>query len=326
MRLPLRTTQSSRTRNVSSHPGVLMPDSRRLERSTTGSSSFATRSSRRAIAESSGSEPFLARADSDPWHRKLHAALRGNGDRSGPQREGLARVHSRGRCRGQEHGDDVHVSRTRYQGCCSRRRGDFRAAPGTRDRPDSGLRWVDAERIADDAEHSARRAIELDPKDARAAYDLGVILGEASKSDEALELYRVAIELRLDFPKPWCNAGLILLRRGQYSESLPFLVKGHEPGSRLPGWPYPSESWLNSAQRNVELERRLDELSAGSLAPRSFVEAAEYAMCAYGTRRFVAAVSIFRAALVREDGASLPRIRPSSLISRRLLVRLPSES
>jgi Flp pilus assembly protein TadD len=95
-----------------------------------------------------------------------------------------------------------------------------------------------------------REAIRLDPRHARAHYGLGNALQARRDLRGAEAAFREAIRIDPSFPEAYCNLGLLLLdRQGRPAEALPLLRRGHELGSRRPGWKYPSQQWVADCER-----------------------------------------------------------------------------
>jgi eukaryotic-like serine/threonine-protein kinase len=62
--------------------------------------------------------------------------------------------------------------------------------------------------------------------------------------------------------------GNVLKSRGLFAEALGYLQKGHELGSRQPGWRYPSARWVSDCRRLVELEPRFLAILKGEVSPK----------------------------------------------------------
>ena len=86
-----------------------------------------------------------------------------------------------------------------------------------------------------------REAIRLKPELAKAYSALVLALKAQGKLDEAVAAYREAIRLEPDNAVAHLNLGGILRARGDFAGSLAMLRRGHELGSKQPGWPHPSE-------------------------------------------------------------------------------------
>jgi serine/threonine-protein kinase len=103
---------------------------------------------------------------------------------------------------------------------------------------------------------AARRAILLKPDDPYLHYYLGLVRQDQIRLAEAEAAYREAIRLKPDYPQAHCNLGAILQLRGRFAESLVAYRRGHELGSKIPGWRYPSAGWVRTAERFVELDKK----------------------------------------------------------------------
>ena len=69
------------------------------------------------------------------------------------------------------------------------------------------------------AERAFSRAIELHPEIPEAHYNLGLVLQESGRAEDAMARYRAAITLRAAFPEAHNNLGNLLLARGQLEEA-----------------------------------------------------------------------------------------------------------
>ena len=78
------------------------------------------------------------------------------------------------------------------------------------------------------AESFVRRAIEANSREASYHNNLGIILREAGRLEEALTSYRSAIELRPDYAEAYCNLGIALKELGRAEEAVPPLEKAIE--------------------------------------------------------------------------------------------------
>jgi tetratricopeptide (TPR) repeat protein len=122
-----------------------------------------------------------------------------------------------------------------------------------------------------------REAVTLDPKYGPMHYNLGTALSNQGKLDEAIAEFRKAIALKDDRAEVHCNLGNTLRRRGEFHEALEELRRGHEMGSKRPGWRSPSAQWVRQCERLVELDERLPALLAGKSKPASPAERIELA-------------------------------------------------
>jgi tetratricopeptide (TPR) repeat protein len=92
------------------------------------------------------------------------------------------------------------------------------------------------------------KAIELNPKLVSAHSLLGVALKDKGQVDEAIACYQKAIALDANFAEAHCNLAQALRIQGRFAEALAALKRGHELGSKRPGWPYPSAAWVRQAE------------------------------------------------------------------------------
>jgi serine/threonine protein kinase/tetratricopeptide (TPR) repeat protein len=125
-----------------------------------------------------------------------------------------------------------------------------------------------------------REAIRLKKDYAKAHYCLGNELSGTGQTDEAIAEYQEAIRIDNDFAEAHCNLGLILRAKGRFGEALEEVRRGHELGSRLPGWSYPSLQWVRESERLVELDAKLPGVLAGATKPVSPDERIELARLA----------------------------------------------
>ncbi len=108
-----------------------------------------------------------------------------------------------------------------------------------------------------------RQAVKRGLEDAEIHYHLGMALVAQRKPDEGIAAYRQAIALRPRYPEAHCNLGSIYLKRGQFAQALDFYQKGHDLGSKRPGWRYPSASWVKTCEGLLAQEKRLPDVLAG---------------------------------------------------------------
>jgi eukaryotic-like serine/threonine-protein kinase len=113
-----------------------------------------------------------------------------------------------------------------------------------------------------------RKAIELNPEYSPARENLGIALDAKGDHDGAIAECRKAIEIDPKSASALCNLGNILKSQGLLAESLVYLEKGHELGSRQPGWRNPSARWLSDCRRLVELEPKLPAILKGEVSPK----------------------------------------------------------
>jgi serine/threonine-protein kinase len=122
------------------------------------------------------------------------------------------------------------------------------------------------------AEAEYREALRLKPDLPEAHYSLGLVLRTQGKLREAVAEYREALRLKPDLPEAHCNLGHLLRRQGYFEEALASLRRGHELGSKQPGWRYPSAEWVRQAERLAALDRKLAAILKGQGQPADAAE------------------------------------------------------
>jgi serine/threonine-protein kinase len=128
-----------------------------------------------------------------------------------------------------------------------------------------------------EAEEELRKALQLKPDLADAHYNLGLVYQYQNRLSAAESEYREAVKLNPADPEGHCNLGQVLQNQGRFAAALAELRRGHELGSRRPGWPYPSAQWVRGCQRLVELDSHLPALLEGKATPTGAGERIELA-------------------------------------------------
>ncbi len=150
----------------------------------------------------------------------------------------------------------------------------------------------------DEAITEYRAAVRLRPDLARAQFDVAVALHTQGKWEKAIAEYRATIRLKPDYAEAHCNLGELLRRQGDFSGSLESYRRGHELGSRKPGWPYPSAAWVEVAERMLVISSRLPSVLRGEDKPRDNAERLAFAEMCYGSaERYTAAAQLWAEAL-----------------------------
>ena len=149
----------------------------------------------------------------------------------------------------------------------------------------------------DEAVAAYCEAIRLKPDAAEPHCNLGGTLQVQGKLVEAIAAYREAIRLMPDFVDAHCNLGHALRLQGRYAEALAELRKGHEIGSKLADWPYPSAQWVAECEALVALEARLPALLRGDDRPKDNADRLALGQLCYDTKRFAASARFWGDAL-----------------------------
>jgi serine/threonine-protein kinase len=150
---------------------------------------------------------------------------------------------------------------------------------------------------SDGALRAYRKAIDLQPDYVEAHYNLGHVLRFQKNREGAVAAYRKATQLKPDLAEAHCNLGIVLREQGRFAEALSELRRGHELGSKRPGWRYPSARWVKQCERLVELERRLPSVLEGKAQAENVDETLDFAvMCQKHRQRNAAAARFFQKA------------------------------
>jgi tetratricopeptide (TPR) repeat protein/tRNA A-37 threonylcarbamoyl transferase component Bud32 len=142
-----------------------------------------------------------------------------------------------------------------------------------------------------------REAIRIKPDFAEAHWNLGRAMDVQGKLDEAVAFYREVIRIKPDYAEAHCNLGHKLQQRGQLREALIEIRRGHELGSKRPGWPYPSAEWVSRAERLVVLESRFPAVLRGDDKPKDALEGIDFADLAYKFKRFALSAGLYAGSL-----------------------------
>jgi serine/threonine-protein kinase len=126
-----------------------------------------------------------------------------------------------------------------------------------------------------------KKFVEFEPDSALAHFNLGNALRESGDLAGAIAAHRRAVRLRPDHATSYCNLGNELRNQGEFAAALAELKRGHELGSRQPGWRYDSASWVRTCERQLELDGRLPAILKGEQRPADVAEQLEFAeVCA----------------------------------------------
>src|SRR5262249_29474341 len=102
------------------------------------------------------------------------------------------------------------------------------------------------------------------------------------------------IRLRPEAPKAHCFLGLILRDQGNFAEALKLLRRGHEFGTKQPGWSLPSAEWVREAEQLVAVEAKLPAFLKGELQPRDTAERRGLSVVAQEKKHYAAAARFYK--------------------------------
>jgi tetratricopeptide (TPR) repeat protein len=128
-----------------------------------------------------------------------------------------------------------------------------------------------------------RKAIELDPKDARTYTNLATVLGDNP-----------------DLAEAHLNVGELLAKQGRFAESLEVYKRGHELGSKQPAWPYPSAELVRQAEAKAATESKVLALLKGDFQPGDNNERLELVGVCLAKKLHHAAAGLYAAAFAAD--------------------------
>jgi serine/threonine-protein kinase len=123
---------------------------------------------------------------------------------------------------------------------------------------------------------------------------------ELRKPYEAIIELREVIRLAPGFAEAHCNLGHALRAKGEHAESLAEFRRGHDLGSKRPGWAYPSREWVAEAERAAAISRRLPAVLKGEDKPGGAAEGLAFAQLCYNSGRYAAAARLWADALAAD--------------------------
>jgi WD40 repeat protein/tetratricopeptide (TPR) repeat protein len=126
-----------------------------------------------------------------------------------------------------------------------------------------------------------RQAAQVNPRDSRIWYGLGKVYADLGADGEAAAAFRETLRVRPTYAEAHCELGFALQRQGKVAEGLESLRRGHDLGSKTPGWPYPSADWVRRAENLVALAKKLPPVLDGKEKPASPEEALELAVLGF---------------------------------------------
>jgi serine/threonine-protein kinase len=145
-----------------------------------------------------------------------------------------------------------------------------------------------------------RKAVELNPKSAVAHTNLGMALFGKSQVDEAILCYQKALALDPRNAVIHCYLGHALSRQGRFAEALASLKRGHELGSKRPGWGFPSAQWVRQAERLAAMEAKLPVFRKGEYRPGDNKERLALAVVCRARKLHLAATDLYVAAFAAD--------------------------
>jgi tetratricopeptide (TPR) repeat protein len=160
---------------------------------------------------------------------------------------------------------------------------------------------------ADEARTTLFQAAALGPKGPQVLHTLAfsfhllaTFLLEQGKADEAIPIFRKAIQTEPTLAEAHCGLGSALRQQGRLGESLEAYRRGHTLALKQPDWRYPSAMWRRYAERLVRLEKNLPDLLSGKIKPTSPSERIDYAKVCNLTRRHQLAAHLYAEAFAAE--------------------------
>src|SRR5262249_4257103 len=129
---------------------------------------------------------------------------------------------------------------------------------------------------------------------ARPHYNRGIALSRKRDLDGALHEFQAAIQGEPQFADAHCNLADILLEQGRFAEALSAVKRGHELGSKTPGWRYPSAEWAREDEKSIALEGKLPQLLKGEGQPADAAGQLTLAKC-LRYKKLLAAATRFHA-------------------------------
>ncbi len=137
------------------------------------------------------------------------------------------------------------------------------------------------------------KAVAFDPKDALVHYNLGNALVGKGEVDEAIAWYKKAIALDPKYAEAHCNLGQAFRTQGRLAEALAAFQRGHELGTKRPGWPYPSAEWVRQAENMAAMDSKLPAFLRGEFQPKDAAELLGLAGVCQAKKLHTAAMNLY---------------------------------
>ncbi len=124
--------------------------------------------------------------------------------------------------------------------------------------PKSPLFWTDYAAILtqvgrnDDALAASERGVAALPDSAALRFTHATALETVGRRADAKAAYEACLARDPSVAEAHCNLGLLLRAEGALDQALVHLKRGHELGSKRPGWTYPSADWVSETERMIK--------------------------------------------------------------------------
>ncbi len=134
---------------------------------------------------------------------------------------------------------------------------------------------------------------------------LGLTRRQLGDADGAVEAFQRAIEIDPDNARAHCNLGLVLKGEGHYAEAVVQLKKGDELGTAQAGWTHPSAEWVEEAERLASIQDRLVRIASGEVEAKDSQERIDAARHAHRMGRYASALRLWRATIAEDPDAMI---------------------
>jgi tetratricopeptide (TPR) repeat protein/serine/threonine protein kinase len=145
----------------------------------------------------------------------------------------------------------------------------------------------------DEAIARYKKATQLKPNYTEIHDNLGIALQARGRLEEAIARYKKAIEVKPTYAEAYCNLGDALQQQGRFAESVAAYQRGHELGTKQPGWSSPSATWLRRARRIAAMEAKLPAFLKGEFQPSDSKERLGLAGVCRGKKLYHKAVGLY---------------------------------
>jgi tetratricopeptide (TPR) repeat protein len=134
----------------------------------------------------------------------------------------------------------------------------------------------------DEAVAAARRAVQVDPKNAAARYALGRACRQAERLDEAEDALRRAADLKPGYAEALDELGVLLLEQGRFDEALDAFRRAGDGAVEV-----------GRAERMRELDVLLPAVLGGRAEPADAEARRDFALCLQYKRRYATAARYY---------------------------------